>query len=393
MKVVQKAIKKLHPYENNPRKNDQAVEAVAASIQEFGFKVPIVIDKSGTIITGHTRYKAAMQLGLESVPCIVADDLTEEQIRAFRIADNSVGALATWDFDILEAELEEIQDIDMGLFTVDMEEFKDDQEDWFEKRKRYDNENDDQESEEYQEFLGKFENKKTTDDCYTPDNIYDAVAEYVEKLTGVKREKFIRPFYPGGDYQKEKYPEDKIVVDNPPFSILAEIVDWYVEHGIRFFVFAPGTSVLGYCTREKVTAVCTYVPVTYENGAIVQTNFITNLFGEDLVAISTPELRRKLREINKENERRMHRSLPKYEYPNELITTAKLGWLSQYGQELKISRKDACFVRTLDAMKEMDKGIFGGGLLLSEKAAAEKAAADKWQLSDREKQIVAGLGR
>lgn len=90
-------LSELKPYENNPRKNDEAVEYVAKSIQEFGFKVPIVIDKNGVIVAGHTRYKAAKEIGMEEVPCIIADDLTEEQVKAFRLADNKVSDFSIWD--------------------------------------------------------------------------------------------------------------------------------------------------------------------------------------------------------------------------------------------------------------------------------------------------------
>lgn len=114
-------IEKLIPYESNPRKNDDAVKYVASSIQEFGFKVPIVVDKNNVIVAGHTRYKAAKELGMESVPCIVADDLTEEQIKAFRLADNKVGELAEWDFDLLSDELDGILDIDMSEFGFDLD--------------------------------------------------------------------------------------------------------------------------------------------------------------------------------------------------------------------------------------------------------------------------------
>ena len=112
MKIIELPIDELTPYDNNPRKNDKAVDAVAASIKEFGFKVPIVIDQNGVIIAGHTRLKAARKLGLDKVPAIMADDLTDEQVRAFRLADNKVGELAGWKFDKLEKELAEI--------TVDM---------------------------------------------------------------------------------------------------------------------------------------------------------------------------------------------------------------------------------------------------------------------------------
>ena len=119
MIIEQWPIEAVRPYPNNPRNNKKAVAAVAASIKEFGFKVPIVIDREGVIVAGHTRYKAAKQLGLESVPCITADDLSEEQVRAFRLADNKVGELAGWDFDLLNMELAGIEELDMSQFGFD----------------------------------------------------------------------------------------------------------------------------------------------------------------------------------------------------------------------------------------------------------------------------------
>ena len=118
MNIKQYKIKDLTPYSNNPRINDQAINAVAASIQEFGFKVPIVVDKNNVIITGHTRLKAAKKLGMKEVPVILADDLTPDQVKAFRLADNKTGELAIWDFEKLEAELDEI-DMDMEDFGFD----------------------------------------------------------------------------------------------------------------------------------------------------------------------------------------------------------------------------------------------------------------------------------
>lgn len=109
-------ISDLVPYENNPRKNDDAVEKVALSISAFGFKVPIVIDSNNVIVTGHTRLKAAKKLGLSVVPCIKADDLTDEQIKAFRLADNKVGEFSEWDQDKLMQELDALGDIDMSLY-------------------------------------------------------------------------------------------------------------------------------------------------------------------------------------------------------------------------------------------------------------------------------------
>lgn len=125
MNIINIDLKNIKQYEKNPRKNDEAVGPVAESIKEFGFKVPIIIDKNNVIIAGHTRYKAAKQLKLKEVPCIVADDLTEEQIKAFRLADNKVGEIAEWDYNILELELDGILNIDMSLFNFDMNSIED----------------------------------------------------------------------------------------------------------------------------------------------------------------------------------------------------------------------------------------------------------------------------
>lgn len=116
MEIVNKNIEEIKMYENNPRNNDGAVEYVANSIKEFGFKVPIVLDKNNVIVAGHTRYKAAKLLNITEIPCIIADDLSDEQVKAFRLIDNKAAELASWDIDLLNLELENIKDIDMELF-------------------------------------------------------------------------------------------------------------------------------------------------------------------------------------------------------------------------------------------------------------------------------------
>ena len=119
MQIIEKRLDELQPYENNPRKNDNAVPYVAESIKKYGFKVPIVIDKDGVIVAGHTRYLASMELGLETVPCIVADDLNEKQIKEFRLVDNKTAEFASWDFGMLEIELEDV-DFDGYDFGFDI---------------------------------------------------------------------------------------------------------------------------------------------------------------------------------------------------------------------------------------------------------------------------------
>lgn len=120
LKIVYRKTDDLKPYANNPRVNDKAVDAVAKSIEEFGFKVPIVVDKNGIIVAGHTRLKACKKLGIEEVPCIVAEDLSDEEIKAFRLADNKAAEMAEWDWDKLEAELMELGDMDLDF---DMQDF------------------------------------------------------------------------------------------------------------------------------------------------------------------------------------------------------------------------------------------------------------------------------
>lgn len=115
--IVYKSLDEIKEYENNPRQNDEAVEYVANSIKEFGFRNPIILDKDNVIIAGHTRYKASQQLKLKEVPCIYANDLTEEQVKAFRLADNKVSEVAEWDEIALEEELNNIFNIDMTDFN------------------------------------------------------------------------------------------------------------------------------------------------------------------------------------------------------------------------------------------------------------------------------------
>ena len=393
MKIIEKSISEIIPYANNPRNNEAAVDAVAASIREFGFKVPIIIDKNNVIVAGHTRLRSAEKLGLESVPCVLADDLTEEQVRAFRIADNKTAELADWDFTKLEEELAALKEIDMSAFGFldEIDELEQKKEEF---RARMEAGELSEDSEEYQEFLQKFEAKKTTDDCYTPEIIYEAIADWVAKEYGVSRSRFVRPFYPGGDYQNEKYKSGDIVVDNPPFSILAQIIRWYDENGIKFFLFAPALTIFN-SSSSSSCALCVGASITYENGASVLTSFVTNL--EEYRCRTAPDLRAIVDEADKKNQAANKRELPKYSYPDNVVTAAALNYLSKYGADIRIPREESEKIRGgLDAQKEVGKAIFGNGYFISdrlaaEKAAAEKAAATRWQLSDREKEIVKGL--
>ena len=413
MNIIMKSLGEITPYEKNAKKHDETqINNVAESIRQYGFVQPIVIDKDGVIVIGHCRALAAKKLGLKEVPCVCVDDLTEEQVKALRIVDNKSNE-SEWDLDILPDELAEIDlsgfDFDFGIEDEEEEaeivedDDLDEQERLFKERMARGEIS--EEDEEYQAFLEKFEAKKTTDDCYTPDNIYDVVKKWCIERYGLKGKKIIRPFYPGGDYQKEDYSGDCVVLDNPPFSIISEICEWYTERNIPFFMFAPALTLLG-IARGKMNYVACCVGVTYANGANVSTSFVTNLGNKKIVA--SAELHELVEEANKENLRKMHKELPKYSYPDEVLTATMLGYMAAHGTSLEIDAKDVHFIRALDSQKESGKGLFGSGFLLSEKAAAEKAAAEKaaaekaaaekvymniWELSEREREIIKSLGK
>ena len=246
---------------------------------------------------------------------------------------------------------------------------------------------------EYKEFEDKFKPKKTTDDCYTPDNIYETVADYVATRFKVDRNKFVRPFYPGGDYEKYNYMSDSIVVDNPPFSILTQIVKWYQSQGIKFFLFAPGLTIIGLTRHANI--ICVGYSVTYENGAKVNTSFVTNM--TDNLIESSSKLYKRLENADKENLRKIKKQLPKYTYPDNILTACRMNTLSQYGVDFAIKRENGYFMRDLDSQRKFKKSIFGNGYLISGKKAAElkaaelKAAEYVWELSEREKEIIKTL--
>ena len=158
----------------------------------------------------------------------------------------------------------------------------------------------------YSAFVDKFKPKKTTDDCYTPENIYESVADFVSKTYGRDKRFFIRPFWPGGDYQSVGYMPDDTVVDNPPFSILSQIVKWYNDHGVKFFLFAPTLTL--FSSSSSSCQIPTGVAVTYENGASVNTSFLTNL--EDYQVRTYPELYKAIEKANAYNEKLKKKSLP-----------------------------------------------------------------------------------
>ena len=261
---------------------------------------------------------------------------------------------------------------------------------------------------DYDGFVEKFKPKRTTDDCCTPPEVYAVVRDYVRERWGLEGADAVRPFWPGGDYEAFDYPDGCVVVDNPPFSILARIQEFYLERGIRFFLFAPSLTCLSGRRCMEVDHIVCDCSITYENGAIVRTGFVTNL-DEENVLEADPELGRRLNEANEARLKSMRKTVAKYEYPDEVITAARAQWFAAHGTPYRVRRRDACRISALDEQRGRGKSIFGGGLLLSRAAAAERAAAERaaaeraaaeraaaeraaWHLSDRERAVQALLG-
>ena len=390
----------LKPYEKNAKKHDKKqVDNVAESIKQFGFVQPVVVDKNNNIIIGHCRLEAAKKLNLDEVPCVMVDDLTDEQVRKLRLLDNKLNE-SDWDIDLIA---EEIADLDFDDFDVDWELPEDEETETYEQRmqefqSRMESGELSEDDEEYQEFLQKFEEKKTTDDCYTPPLVYEAVADYVAEEYGLNKDNFVRPFVPGGDYQAEKYKKTDIVVDNPPFSIMVEILDFYNAHGIKYFLFAPHLTLFS-GNRKNCACIIVGIAITYENGAKISTSFITNL--EDCAFRSAPKLYKAINNANSENLKQTTKSLPAYEYPLNVITSTMIAPYSRLGINFKINKDECQFIRQLDCQKESGNALFGGGFLISdskkderivaEREKAEREKATVWELSDRELAIIEGL--
>ena len=243
------------------------------------------------------------------------------------------------------------------------------------------------EDDEYKAFVEKFRAKKTTDDCYTPERVYDAVADWAAAEYGTARERFVRPFFPGGDYERFEYPDGCAVVDNPPFSILSKIISFYAGRGIRFFLFAPALTLFSSSSSSACCIPCG-VSITYENGANVPTSFVTNMEDRRLRVRTAPDLYQAVKTANDANLAESKKSLPRYEYPDNIITAAMVQRWCKYGVEYRLSVADSRPISALDAQRSRGLSIFGNGYILSSRAAAERAAAERWKLSARERELV-----
>lgn len=244
----------------------------------------------------------------------------------------------------------------------------------------------------YESFIEKFKPRKTTDDCFTPSAVYNAVVKFVGTITDLTGREIVRPFCPGGDYENYDYPCNCIVIDNPPFSMYSKIVRFYLSKKIDFFLFAPQLTL--FIREADCTFIITDSYIIYENGAKVNTSFVTNLC-PGLRVWLCPELRKMVMNAQK---LKIEKHV-KYVYPNEVITSATLGKIIHRGVELKIRSIDCEHISNIDCLNRIGKSLYGGGFLLSSLAAEERAAAERaaaksvinLELSERERDIIKSL--
>lgn len=369
LNIVYKQIKELKPYKKNAKKhNKEQVEQIANSIKEFGFTQPVIIDKNNEVVAGHGRILGAKKAGLKQVPTVCLEDLTEEQIKAYRLVDNKLNE-SEWDYIMLDKELNVLEkDIDMGLFGFELAEEQD---------------------EEYKDFVDKFKPKKTTDECYTPDEVYNVVKEWaVNEYEEIDRNtEIVRPFYPNGDYQKFEYKQNTVVIDNPPFSIFSEIVKFYQEHNIKYFLFYDTRTIFGALKRGSNIVIGN--KVVYHNGANVNTSFCTNM-GDSKITVDG-DLIKKIKEANGV----LERERVNLDYPSCVVNFSRLQALGKKGGYFKIKSGD-CF-KVVN--KVGGNAVYDNVALISSRcqAALQKAEQKAEQkveqkkvvvLSKREKEIV-----
>ena len=423
-------IDQLIPYANNARRHSaKQIAQLRASLRQFGFVTPVLIDFENNIIAGHGRVEAARAEGMAEVPCVLVSSLTEAQRKAYILADNRLSETGEWDPELLKIEMEGLEALEfdtavIGFDAAALEAFRigppapektvavSEYTRVAPGRGDPRNTAGGEETEAYREFVDKFKPKLTTDDCYTPKNIYEAVKAWAVRHYHLEGAEIVRPFWPGGDYRGVEYPEMCVVIDNPPFSILSDICRFYQERGVRYFLFAPSLTLFSIASGR-----CNYVlaaaAVTYENGAVVNTGFVTNL-GEWKIE-ANPELCKLVREADAANRRERTAELPVYVYPPEVLTPSAYR-LARYGQTLRVRQSEAVFIRALDSQREQNKAIYGGGFLLSghaaarrleaeqsaaeqsaaeqsaaEQSAAEQSAAVCWALSARETALVQSM--
>lgn len=223
--------------------------------------------------------------------------------------------------------------------------------------------------------------------------MYEAVVNWAGKHLDIGDRPIVRPFYPGGDFEHFDYPDNCVVIDNPPFSIFARICDWYVEHGIPFLLFAPAMVSI----RKNLTYIGVSCTITYENGANVNTAFVTNMMG-DIICTTAPDLLETVMKANNDNLKQSKKAVRNLSFPDCVLRATTLHTMSRAGVEFCVRREQGCVVGHACESKNSE---FGNSILLSDtatakkltakKLAAEKLAAERLTLTEKSKAIIAQL--
>ena len=259
--------------------------------------------------------------------------------------------------------------------------------------------------ESYEEFTEKFKHRMTTDDCYTPEPVYEAVKRWAVREYGIDESSIVRPFYPGGDYERYEYQKGCVVLDNPPFSKLKTIIKFYDKREIDYFLFAPSLTILSTIANTGAAGIISAIKVKYENGATVNTSFVSNM--ESALVRSVPALRNEIETAQREQKgRKTPAKRPdgqRYEYPEEVLRSMDLEAYSKAQIDFRVSREEGMIIWRLDEQRAAGKELFGRGILLSQKGHKARAAADarlrearkliRWELSERERKIVDEMSR
>lgn len=204
---------------------------------------------------------------------------------------------------------------------------------------------------DYEGYIAKFTDvPKTTDETYTPQDVYNAVVEYVGSVYDMRGKVILRPFYPNGDYENEYYPDNGVVIDNPPFSILVKICAFYAARAIPYFLFAPALTMGNLCRFG--TAIIVGNAITFENKANVACGFISNLFG-DIVIMTAPKLGASIARCESQS---IKANLPSFKYPENVLSVSELQTIARGGVEYRVSASDCVPIKSLDGKR-------GGGIL------------------------------
>lgn len=339
-------IKDIKPNPGNPRViTSGEFKKLVQSLKNFPEMIEareIVVNTDHVILGGNMRYRAAVEAGAAELPVKVVD-WDEKKQREIIIRDNVSNG--DWDLEILEQDWKNKELDDWGVPLGD----------GFDK--------------DYADFVDKFETKKTTDDCYTPPAVFDAVEKWVRKQYKIPdTTKTLRPFKPGGDYQAEDYSGDVVVIDNPPFSIASEINKWYIAHGVKFFLFCNGLTSLKISVKTRLTFLPVFARIIYENGANINTCFITNMDNENIALRCSSSLVKAIDDAQPSEAK----ELAEYMRPNNLKIATDFSVVSRLGGEEIFTR---------DCVEPVTKAcgvqIFGGAVLVSDRIAKKLDDAKK----------------